>query len=68
MYTNVYVISVKINVKVKLSLGLSPRHEDVLGERKYCSTHSLTSALDGGDWSASHPGRLTYGERDPFTH
>jgi hypothetical protein len=23
----------------------------------------LTSALDGGDWSASHPGRLISGER-----
>jgi hypothetical protein len=25
----------------------------------------LTSALDGGEWSSSHPGRFTPGERDP---
>jgi hypothetical protein len=32
------------------------------------STHSLTSALDGGEWSASHVGRFTPRERDPGTH
>jgi hypothetical protein len=32
------------------------------------STHSLTSALDGGEWSASHPGRSTPRERGPCTH
>jgi hypothetical protein len=32
-----------------------PRHGEVLGERKYSSTHSLTSALYGGEWSASSP-------------
>jgi hypothetical protein len=26
---------------------------------RYSSTHSLTSALDGGEWSASRPGRFT---------
>jgi hypothetical protein len=30
--------------------------------------HSLTSALDGGEWSASHPGRFTPGERATGTH
>jgi hypothetical protein len=34
----------------------------------YSSTHSLTSALDGGDWSASRPGRFTPRERTPGTH
>jgi hypothetical protein len=34
-----------------------------LGEWKYSSTHSLTSALDGGEWSASRPGRFTPRER-----
>jgi hypothetical protein len=29
---------------------------------------SLTSALDGGEWSASRPGRLTSREREPGTH
>jgi hypothetical protein len=28
----------------------------------------LTSELDGGEWSASHPGRFTSGEIAPGTH
>jgi hypothetical protein len=32
------------------------------------STHSLTSALDGAEWSASRPGRFTPRERVPSTH
>jgi hypothetical protein len=46
----------------------APRHEGVLGEWKYSSTHSLTSALDGGEWSASRPGHITPKERAPGTH
>jgi hypothetical protein len=30
-----------------------------LGEWRYSFTHSLTSALVGGEWSASRPGRFT---------
>jgi hypothetical protein len=30
--------------------------------------HSLTSALDGGDWSASRPGRFSFRERASGTH
>jgi hypothetical protein len=30
--------------------------------------HSLTSALDGGEWSASRPGRFIPRERAPRTH
>jgi hypothetical protein len=30
--------------------------------------HTLTSALDGGDWSSSHCSHFTTGERDPGTH
>jgi hypothetical protein len=30
-----------------------------MGEWRYSSTHSLTSALDGDEWSASRPGRFT---------
>jgi hypothetical protein len=37
-------------------------------EWRYCSTHSLTSALDGGEWLASRPGRFTSRERAPGTH
>jgi len=28
----------------------------------------LTSARDGDEWSASHPGHFTRGERAPGTH
>jgi hypothetical protein len=28
----------------------------------------LTSALDGGEWSASRPGRFSLRERNPDTH
>jgi hypothetical protein len=51
----------KAKVKVKLSLcfNWAPRHEGIVGEWKYSSTHSLTSALDEGEWSASRPGRFT---------
>jgi hypothetical protein len=34
----------------------------------YSSTHSLTSALDGGEWSASRPGCFTSRGRAPATH
>jgi hypothetical protein len=40
----------------------------MMGERKHSSIHSLTSALDGGEWSASRPGRFTPRQRDPGTH
>jgi hypothetical protein len=33
------------------------RHGGAWGERKYSSYSFLTSALDGGEWSASRPGR-----------
>jgi hypothetical protein len=46
----------------------APRHKGVLGEWRYSSTHSLTSALDGGEWSASRPGRFTPRERAPGSH
>jgi hypothetical protein len=54
----------KVNVKVKLSLcfNWAPRHEGGLGERRYNSTHSLTSALDGVEWSTLRPGRFTPGK------
>jgi hypothetical protein len=51
-----------------LFFNWAPRHEDVLGKWRYRFTHSLTSALDGGDWSASRPGRFTPRERASGTH
>jgi hypothetical protein len=38
-----------------------------IGEWMYSSTHSLTLALDGDEWSASRPGRFTPRERAPGT-
>jgi hypothetical protein len=40
-----------------------------LGGEEYSSYSFSTSALDGGEWSASRPGRtFTPGERTPTTH
>jgi hypothetical protein len=68
----VYIVFYFCKVKVTLSLCFSftwaPRHEGVLGEWRYSSTHSLTSAPDGGKWSASRPGRFTPRGRAPGTH
>jgi hypothetical protein len=62
-------MNVKIMVKVKVKLSLyfnwAQRHEGFLGEWRYSSMHTLTSALDGGEWSASRPGRFTPRERAP---
>jgi hypothetical protein len=58
------LIYCKVRVKVKSSLYFSwaPRHDGVLGEWMYSSTHSFTSALDGvsgqlHDPAASPPGK-----------
>jgi hypothetical protein len=45
--------------KVSLCCNWALLHEGVLGDWRYSSTHFLTSALDGGEWSASRPGRFT---------
>jgi hypothetical protein len=53
-------------VKVKQSRYTPWRR---LGERRYRSYSYSTSALDGGEWSASRPGRaLAPGERTHGTH
>jgi hypothetical protein len=40
-----------------------------VGDRRYSSSSFLTSALEGGEWSASRPGRaLPLGEWTPGTH
>jgi len=43
----------------------APRHEHVLGEWRYSSTHSLTSVLHEGEWSASRTDRFIPRERAP---
>jgi hypothetical protein len=60
-----YVSQVKV---IPVLFNWAPRHESVLGELRYSFAHSLTSALDGGEWSASRPDRFTPKERAPGTH
>jgi hypothetical protein len=36
-----------------------------MGERRYSSYSYLTSALDGGEWSASRPGRALPPGKEP---
>jgi hypothetical protein len=52
----------RVEVKLFLCFNRAPRHEGVLREWRYSSTYSLNSALDGGEWSASRPGRFTPGK------
>jgi hypothetical protein len=60
--------SVKLKVKFSMFFNWAPRHEGVLGEWRYSSIYSLTSALDGGEWSALRLRRFTPRERAPSTH
>jgi hypothetical protein len=39
-----------------------------LAEWRWSSTNSLATGLDGGEWSASSPGRFIPRERVPGTH
>jgi hypothetical protein len=66
-YTNL-VDKRKDKVVPMLFFNSAQRHEGVLGKWRYSSTYSLTSALDGGERSASRPGRFTPRERAPETH
>jgi hypothetical protein len=45
-----------VSGKVKQS-SPATRHAGAWGERRYTSYSFSTSALDGGEWSASRPGR-----------
>jgi hypothetical protein len=60
--------SAKVKGKVFPVLQLSTTPWRHIGEFRYSSTQSLISALDGGEWSASRPGRFTPRERAPRTH
>jgi hypothetical protein len=44
----------------------APRHKGILGEWRYSSTHSLTSALYRGEWSTSRPCRFTPRGKNPW--
>jgi hypothetical protein len=39
-----------------------PVHNTKARSKSRCIAHSLTSSLDGGKWSASHPSPLVWGE------
>jgi hypothetical protein len=68
MYTN-YIYNWSI-LKVKLSLWLiiqTPHHEDMLRSGSVTPSF-LTSALEGGEWSALRPCRFTPEERAHSTH
>jgi hypothetical protein len=66
----VYWVLLLVKVKVKLSLcfNWAPCHKGIFGEWRYSSMHSLISALDVGEWSASRTSRFTPRERAPSTH
>jgi hypothetical protein len=49
-----YIVFFRTVSKVKLVMCYwTPHHEGILGEWRYSSTLSLTSVLEGGEWSAS---------------
>jgi hypothetical protein len=53
-----------MRVKKKQS-SPATRHGGAWGERRYSSYSFLTSALDGGKWSASRPGHALPRGKDP---
>jgi hypothetical protein len=58
-----------VKVKVKLSLCFHENHAmKAYGGSGGTVPLTLTSALDGGEWSASRSGRFTARERAPRTH
>jgi hypothetical protein len=59
---------VKVKGKDSLCFSWAPHHEGILGRGRwrYSSTHSLTSALDGSEWSASRPRPLYSHEKSPW--
>jgi hypothetical protein len=59
---NIILIEVKGKGKVHPRTG----HEGPEGEKRYSSTLSLTSALNGGGWSMPRPGRFTPGKETPY--
>jgi hypothetical protein len=51
-----------VKVKVKFPLCLNKYHAMKTYGGEVVYLHALTSALDGGEWSATRPGRFTPGE------
>jgi hypothetical protein len=68
VHTKFLKISLNLGVKVRkvMSLFLTKHHAmKKLGEWRYSTTHSLTSALDGGEWSVSRSTTLPPGKEPP---
>jgi hypothetical protein len=59
-------VLIKGKVVPVLLLSITPLRR--VGDFRCCSTHSLSSALDGGEWLASRSGRFTPRERALGTH
>jgi hypothetical protein len=57
-----------LNIKLSLCFNKAPHHEGILGEWSYSSTHSFTSAKDGGEWLASRSCRFTPKEKALVNH
>jgi hypothetical protein len=59
----------KVKLKLSLCSFLTEHHAMKVYWGVKVQLHAfLTSALDGGEWSASHHGRFTPRERAPGTH
>jgi hypothetical protein len=67
--TQAEAVAQKVQGEGKLSLCLTKHHTLKMywGEWRYSSTHSLTLALDGSEWSASCPGCFSPSKRAPGT-
>jgi hypothetical protein len=71
--SNIFLEGVKVNVMFPMCLvNDAPCHEDIRGSGVIAPLF-LTSALDGGEWSTSHPGHFTpppppLREENPGTH
>ena len=63
-----YEFHVCIYVKVEGKIHPMTGHEGPVGEQRYSSTFSLTSALDDGGWLTPRPGRFTHGKQTQCTH
>jgi hypothetical protein len=67
VFSNLDVRENKGKANFPCSIGKAQCREDVRGNGGIAAAF-LTSALDGGEWSAQRPGRLTPGERPPGNH
>ena len=74
-YISVIVIRILFNLRtehisrtllVKETVHQRTGHEGPAGKQRYSSTISLTSELDGGQWSTPHPSCFTFRKEIPY--